>query len=98
VTTAQYDLDRAAEAGGFADDLESGRECARRLHRVVQRLGFTDHAATVDAAVEDIAAAWAVDAIPEESRGGPLSALANSISAMYLDLIQQIQEARGEQA
>lgn len=93
--TACYDLDRAAQAGGFEDDLVLGREVARRLHAALKARTVPETPVNVDAvlgdtltAVEDL---W--EPIPEHERGMWAAAMSNALVDMLRDVRAQTREA-----
>jgi hypothetical protein len=98
----RYDLDRAATAGGFAggeDDRRTGREVAYRLHGVISRrtadgVGL-DVQGVVDATVAACDDLWDWQELRDDQRGAGQAALANAVTAMLRDLIQQAREAKG---
>lgn len=96
VITVRYDLDRAAKAGGFDDDLEMGREVACRLHATLRRLtdSGVPHTAkdVVTETIHVIADLWEGDATGNSMW---LAAISNTLNAMLADLSQQIRDARG---
>lgn len=96
VDAVRYDLDRAATAGGFDDDMETGREVARRLHATLRRLtdSGVPHTAkdVVTETIHAIADLWEGDATGNSMW---LAAISNTLNAMLADLSQQIRDARG---
>lgn len=96
VDAIKYDLDRAARAGGFDDDLEMGREVARRLHATLARLTSASEPfiakTVVVETIHEIADLWEGDAT---SNSMWLAATSNTLNAMLSDLSQQIRDARG---
>lgn len=94
VSRTPYDLDRAARAGGFEDDLETGREIARRLHAIFQRRLDTE---SLDHSV--VRTEW-LDAIADLWEGDPfsntmwLATISNTYAALVRDLGQQAREAK----
>jgi hypothetical protein len=96
VDAVRYDLDRAAKAGGFEDDLEMGREVARRLHSTLLRLtdSGVPHTAkdVVIGTIHAIADLWEGDATGNSMW---LAAISNTLNAMLADLSQQIRDGRG---
>lgn len=96
VSRTPYDLDRAARAGGFEDDMWTGHECAHRLHNILRRR--TDNRESLDAkemrneffnAVADL---WEGDPFVNSMW---LAAMSNTFNVMLSDLSAQVREARG---
>lgn len=90
-----YDLDRAARAGGFDDDMETGREIAHRLHAIFQRRLDTeslDHNVVRTEWIHAIADLWEGDPCGNTMW---LATISNTYAALVRDLGQQAREARG---
>jgi len=96
VSCTPYDLDRAALAGGFEDDLDLGREVARRLHAVLKRR--TDNRESLDTKdmrtefFHRVADLWEGDPCANSMW---LAAMSNTFNAMLADVSAQVREARG---
>lgn len=96
VSRTPYDLDRAARAGGFQDDLDTGLIMARRLHAILRRR--TDNGASLDS--KEVRNEW-FDSVADLWEGDPfvntmwLAAMSNTFNAMLSDLSAQVREARG---
>jgi hypothetical protein len=96
VSRTPYDLDRAAMAGGFEDDMDTGREVALRLHTILKRR--TDNSESIDTKdirtefFHDVADLWEGDPCGNSMW---LAAMSNTFNAMLSDLSAQVREARG---
>jgi len=96
VSRTPYDLNRAARAGGFEDDIELGQVVARRLHAILKRR--TENGESLDSKdmrtefFHEVADLWEGDPC-----GNPmwLAAMSNTFNAMLSDLSAQVREARG---
>lgn len=83
-----YDLDRAARAGGFEDDLELGRKVARAFREATNgRKRFSE---VLDAAIPPIAELWH-DGAGEDPMW--LAAMSDALGEMWTDLWNQRAEA-----
>lgn len=86
-----YDLDRAAIAAGFENDLDFGRELARRFRAILKP--HLPLALTLGAFIEAIADMW---------EGNPtgntiwLATVSNAYSSLAKDFNAQVREARGD--
>lgn len=96
VSRTLYDLNRAARAGGFEDDMAIGREAARRLHAILRRR--TDTGESLDTKemrtefFHDVADLWEGDACGNALW---LAVMSNTFNALLSDLSAQVREARG---
>lgn len=89
-----YDLDRAARAAGFGDDLDFGREIARRFRAALTQRQSRDLAATFGEFVDQIADMW--ERNPVENALW-LATVSGIYDALAKDYKAQVREARGAQ-